>query len=86
LPGGFPWEHPRFWINRVLPWIVVAVSGTGLVGVWRKNSLLRQSATVFIVADWTSALVASTITYPNGRNLPQSPQHRTGARGRVGFL
>jgi hypothetical protein len=64
LPGGFPWEHPRFWINRVLPWIVVAVSGMGLVGVWRKNSLVRQSAAVFIVAVWTSALVASTITYP----------------------
>ena len=32
LPGGFPWEHPRFWTNRVLPWIVVAAAGTGLVG------------------------------------------------------
>ena len=64
LPGGFPLEHPRFWMNRVLPWIIVAVASMGLVGVWRRNGVARQSAAVFVVAIWTSALVAGAITYP----------------------
>jgi hypothetical protein len=64
LPGGFPCEHPRFWTNRVLPWILVAAAGVGLMGVWRRNGLARQSAAVFIVAVWTSALATGAIIYP----------------------
>lgn len=64
LPGGFPWQHPRFWTNRVLPWVVVAVAAVGLMGARRKNALARQSAAVFVVATWTSALVASATVFP----------------------
>lgn len=64
LPGGFSWEHPRFWTNLVLPWIVVAVVGAGMVGVWRKNGLTCQLAAVFIATFWTSALITGAIIYP----------------------
>jgi len=48
----------------VLPWIVMAAAGAGLVGVWCKSNVTRQSAAIFVVAAWTSAVVAATLTYP----------------------
>ena len=73
LPGGFPWQHPHFWTNRMLPWVVVAVAAVGLVGARRKNALARQSAAVFVVATWTSALVASTKPWNNSLTWPEVP-------------
>lgn len=64
LPGGFPWEHPRFWTNQVLPWLIAAVAGVGIVGVWRNKAPAWQSAAVFTATMWTSALIASAVVYP----------------------
>ncbi len=72
LPGGFPWGHPRYWTNRVLPLVVLAVAAAGLWGVWRRHHRAYLSAAVFVVAMATAAVVAGSILFPTSarRFLP----------------
>jgi len=44
LPHGFPPTHPRFWVNEVLPFTMVASSAACIVGVWRRRERVTAVA------------------------------------------
>ncbi len=37
-PGGFPWRHPRFWSNRLLPGLVVLWASGALASLHRDRA------------------------------------------------
>jgi hypothetical protein len=64
MPGGFPFNHSRFWVNRFLPVVVIGFAGAALV-----LALTRRAAPIRLVllglgAMWLAAMVAAPITFP----------------------
>ena len=44
LPHGFPAGHPRFWINQVLPWVLIAIGVACIVALWRGGTRIAALA------------------------------------------
>jgi hypothetical protein len=67
MPGGFPYYHPRFWANEVLPLVVIAAAAAGLYGIWRRRLGLALGVILAVPAFWTAALVVAAIAFPISR-------------------
>lgn len=64
MPGVFPVAHPRFWINGVLPWIIVAGTLSGRLPRGRLRETVRLPALAALAALWTVAAISARITFP----------------------
>ena len=64
MPGGFPLDHARFWANRALPALLVALAGAGLVAVWLRRQALFRLLIVPWPALWLAAAVAGRLAFP----------------------
>jgi hypothetical protein len=62
LPGGFPLSHPRFWVNRMIPILIVAVA---ILARWAggKRQWGLALRPVF-PAIWLGAVVTSVVVFP----------------------
>ena len=63
-PGGFPWGHPRFWSNRVLPIIVLLWVIGSLVSLHREDRCSMVRWLPAFPAAWLVAAVASRLVFP----------------------
>src|SRR5262245_16365700 len=63
-PKGFPISSGRFWLNSVLPLILVAVALVGLVGMSRSRRSLAAVAVLSITCIWLAAAVFGYFLFP----------------------
>ncbi len=67
LPGGFPIDHPRFWVNRALPGAFVAFClWVGVTSIKRDRKRFR-SLLILIAAFWLTIATTSLFIFPAGR-------------------
>ncbi len=64
MPGGFPANHARFWINSVFPFVVIAVCLACLWAERRGNATLRMATAITIPAFWLAATLTAGILFP----------------------
>jgi len=64
MPGGFPLDHPRFWVNRVLPWVVLGTAVVGRLALRKRHERCYQSAAVACTVLWTAATIAGVLAFP----------------------
>jgi hypothetical protein len=64
MPGGFPFWHPRFWINEVAPFAIASMVLTAIDAARRhRTDLLRVTLATF-PATWCAAAIAGRIRFP----------------------
>ena len=63
-PGGFPWGHPRFWINRVLPGLAVLWSSGSLASLHREDRRRLLIWLPVIPAAWLAAAISARLVFP----------------------
>lgn len=64
MPGGFPVGNPHFWVNQVLPFVVLAVALVGLWGLRRKRFAVWSIVLDMFPAAWMSAAIVLPIVFP----------------------
>src|SRR5688572_21151994 len=69
MPGGFPLSHPRFWVNRVLPPVVLALAGAYVWARYRRRDDVLRLLGLTIAAFWMAAAVSGRITFPITLNV-----------------
>lgn len=65
MPGGFPTEHPRFWLNRVLPVVLVLVSVVAFWAVLRQRWTVATLLLASFPVSWTAGAVAAWGIFPH---------------------
>src|SRR5690349_8068797 len=69
LPGGFPFAHPRFFANRVLPVLVVASLLVVALQAFRRSRSVSALLLLYPSA-WLGAALAAGIAFPeSGRGV-----------------
>jgi hypothetical protein len=64
MPHGFPPSHPRFWVNTILPWLLLGLSLTGLLAALRCRLALLGALAVSPVVLWLTAGVTAIVLFP----------------------
>src|SRR5687768_16850901 len=59
LPGGFPASHPRFWVNQVIPIVVIVVAILARWAGGKRQWGLASPVLVVFPALWLGALVTA---------------------------
>ncbi len=73
MPGGFPVGHARWWANRALPGVVIAVCVVGVWAGWRRRDALLRHVALGVVAAWLAAAVAGRAIFPISGRLAWLP-------------
>lgn len=64
MPGGFPVNHPRFWVNQALP-LGVLLAGLAGFAAWRWNWHAPWLALLYAApAGWIGAAISFRIAFP----------------------
>ena len=63
-PGGFPWGHPRFWSNRVLPSLAVLWIAGSLASLHREDRRRLLIWLPAVPAAWLAAAIAGRLVFP----------------------
>jgi hypothetical protein len=61
MPAGFPLSHPRFWLHRVIPFVLVAFA---IPFVVPRAKSLRPALLVAIPATYLGAAIAGRVLFP----------------------
>ncbi len=64
MPHGYPPSHPRFWVNQVLPFVLVALGLTGSRAIERGRAGLCQALLLTLPIGAAAALVAGIYLFP----------------------
>jgi hypothetical protein len=64
MPGGFPVSHPRFWVNSVLPWVVMVTAIAGVRAIHRRQSGPTAVLTTVAAVFWMTIVVAGCVVFP----------------------
>ncbi len=64
MPGGFPLSHPRFWLNSVLPWIVLATVLWARLARGVRGEIVRQAVLSAIVSMWIASAISARLVFP----------------------
>jgi hypothetical protein len=64
MPGGFPVSHPRFWVNSVLPWVVVLLAAAGIPGLQKRNVRRTAALTTVVAAFWVTVVAVGCFVFP----------------------
>lgn len=70
MPHVFPWHHPRFWVNEVLPIALAAVSVIGFVAIHKNNVPWAQATTACCAATYLTMTLAWLIIFPISGTKP----------------
>ncbi len=67
MPGGFPLDHPRFWVNRVLPPMVIVLALVARIrlGNARWLASLRDAIPAAFATLWITAALSAVIVFPD---------------------
>lgn len=69
MPGGFAWNHPRFWANRAIPMVAASIAAAAIVDFKGARSALIAS----LPAAWSAAILSWFVVFPiSGRMLAPS--------------
>src|SRR5690349_6507759 len=69
MPGGFPVDHPRFWINAVAP-VVVLGAVVAAFAAWRWKKLRAIQSVLFaFTLMWVAGAAAARLTFPVSARL-----------------
>jgi hypothetical protein len=63
-PGGFEWSHPRFWLNRVLPVLVLAWCVGSLAALHREDRKRLVPLLTAWPSAWGAAALAGRLSFP----------------------
>jgi hypothetical protein len=63
-PGGFPWGHPRFWSNRVLPCLAVLRVSRALASLHREDRRRLLIWLPAMPAAWLAAAITGRLVFP----------------------
>jgi hypothetical protein len=63
-PGGFPWGHPRFWSNRVLPGLALVWVSGALVSLHREDLRRLCIWLPALPAAWLATAIAGRLVFP----------------------
>jgi hypothetical protein len=63
-PKGFPAESSRFWLNSVVPVVLMAVACAGLIGLHKGRWLVAGSIVLFFASAWCAGAVSGRIIFP----------------------
>jgi hypothetical protein len=70
MPGGFRLAHPRFWVNQVLPWVVLAFLAMLIIMRWRRGLEAVRPLLLALPAAWLFAGISTIVVFPiSGRLL-----------------
>src|SRR5688500_17853282 len=64
MPGGFPADHPRFWVNQVLPPAMIVLCAAVIVAAHRERHGVVRAAIVMLAAMWLAVGISSRVTFP----------------------
>jgi hypothetical protein len=64
MPGGFAVDHPRFWVNQVLPIVTIATAAALLVAAHRRRFGLVRAGIVLLAAIWLGMAISARIVFP----------------------
>ncbi|HVT80164.1 MAG TPA: hypothetical protein VHM90_05860, partial [Phycisphaerae bacterium] len=67
MPGGFPFDHPRFWVNRALPALFLAFCICVCVKTWKGDRKYFRSLLLLIGTFWLAVAATSVFAFPRGR-------------------
>ncbi len=63
-PGGFPWGHPRFWSNRVLPGLALLWGSGALASLHREDRRRLLIWLPAMPAAWLAAAITGRLVFP----------------------
>jgi hypothetical protein len=63
-PKGFPLDSSRFWLNSVMPLLLIAVASAGLIGMHKGRWLVAAAVVSFFASAWWAGAIAGRIIFP----------------------
>jgi len=63
-PKGFPFESSRFWLNSVMPIILVAMAFAGLFAMHRKRWSVAAAVVLSFASAWCAGAIAGRVVFP----------------------
>jgi hypothetical protein len=63
-PRGFPWNHPRFWSNQVLPLLALSWICGSLVHLHRENRRALFTWLAAFPTFWLASSIAARVVFP----------------------
>ena len=63
-PKGFPFDSSRFWLNSVLPFVLIVVACVGLVGMHRHRWPVAAVAVLCFASVWFAGGISGRILFP----------------------
>jgi hypothetical protein len=70
LPHGFPWDHPRFWVNEVLPLALAGMSVAGFVALHKNNVSWAQATMACCAATYLTMAAVWLAIFPISGKKP----------------
>jgi hypothetical protein len=64
-PKGFPLESSRFWMNSVLPIVLVVVAGIGLIGTHRNQWHVAAATVLCFASAWCAGAISGRVLFPS---------------------
>jgi len=63
-PKGFPFDSSRFWLNSVLPFVLIVVACVGLVGMHRHHWSVAAIAVLCFASAWFAGAICGRVLFP----------------------
>jgi hypothetical protein len=63
-PKGFPPGSSRFWLNSVVPFLLIGVAYVGLSGMYKSRWPVAAGAVLFFATAWCAGAVSGRIIFP----------------------
>jgi hypothetical protein len=63
-PKGFPLESSRFWLNSIVPIVLISVAGVGLGGKYKGRWPVAASAVLFFASAWCAGAIFGRVIFP----------------------
>jgi hypothetical protein len=63
-PTGFPINSTRFWLNSVIPLLLVAVACAGLIGMHKGRWSAAAAVVLFFASAWCAGAIAGRLVFP----------------------
>jgi len=70
MPGGFPFDHPRFWVNTVFPLLLAIIFLFGMASLVFDRPVVVELLVIFIAALWIAAGLSALVVFPASRRIP----------------
>jgi hypothetical protein len=69
MPGGFPWWHPRFWTNRVLPLMGATFALLAVIAMRARKPAVADAMASAVAIGWLSCALSGRIVFSQSGRL-----------------